>query len=225
MFHRMKNWLHEIRGLDLIPVSLWLDVLCTVACFFGAIAQPVLVIAAMFDTSHYPAIHQTAADTFFCLSTISLLSFMSFMRILSDLYPDNKHLALSGRIKAVVFVIFLLAFLVYIPIGIAITCPARLLGIKECEEVEHLSSNYCESYAHPDMDGYTILWTYKDCPVRFTMRTVAQFTCIFSLLAFSATFAFDLRPTLMYVNPEENTPPPPAERHQFLKSVAFMANP
>jgi len=59
--------------------------------------------------------------------------------------------------------------------------------------VEHLPEKYCNDNYNPTEQGYTIFWTYKDCPRMFTMRTVAQFTCIFTLLAFNATFAFDLR--------------------------------
>jgi Frag1/DRAM/Sfk1 family len=81
VYHRLETWLHEIRGLDLIPVGRWLDALCTVGCLFGAAAQPLLVTAAACDTSHHPRVHQMAADSFFCLSTISLLCFVSHMWI------------------------------------------------------------------------------------------------------------------------------------------------
>ena len=79
-----------------------------------------------------------------------------------------------------------------------------------CTQEKHLSKEYCQS--HPliagktDIGDYTELWTYKDCVWAFTMRTVAQFICIFSLLAFNSTFALDLRPQLMYLNPIANTP-------------------
>jgi hypothetical protein len=60
---------------------------------------------------------------------------MSFMGTISRLYPDNEYLRTSARVKAIVFFFFAVAFLIYIPIGIWVTCPARLLSIGECIEV------------------------------------------------------------------------------------------
>jgi hypothetical protein len=52
------------------------------------------------------------------------------------------------------------------------------------------------------------------------MRTVAQFICIFSILAFNATFALDLRPQLMYLNPIANTPSTTTDKKSLVNSNA-----
>lgn len=87
----------------------------------------------------------------------------------------------------------------YIPLGVAIACPARLLSVGECIEVEHLPADYCENNPSPMEPGYTLFWTYKDCPVAYSLRTLGQFVCIVTLLSYISTFCLDLRPELMYL--------------------------
>jgi Frag1/DRAM/Sfk1 family len=135
VYHRMRNWLHEVREVDRLHASRLLDVLCTVGTVVGVIAQPCLVFAAYNGTSSHPKAHQAAADTFFSMSTISLLCFMTFTSKMSKTYPENDYLLISSRVKAVVFWVFLIAFLLYIPIGAKVSCPARLLGMLECFQV------------------------------------------------------------------------------------------
>jgi hypothetical protein len=89
---------------------------------------------------------------------------------------------------------------------------------------KHLSKQYCQSHpqiaGRTDIGDYTELWTYKDCVWAFTIRTVAQFICIFSILAFNATFALDLRPQLMYLNPIANTPSTTTDKKSLVNSNA-----
>ncbi|CAM9249714.1 unnamed protein product [Discosporangium mesarthrocarpum] len=195
VYLRMLAWLREAKAAG-VEIPAGLSYFAHTGLVFSLLAFPCLLGLTVFDTSRHPEVHQAFADTFFWCGTMGTSSYTVFFWRLSEAFPVNQLLALSFRLKASLLALWVVAFAVYLPVGIALACPARLLTMHECLVEKGLPYRYCYENVDPQDSSNTILWTYKDCPHLYTMRAVAQTMCIFSMLMYALTFNVDLHPDL-----------------------------
>ncbi|KAF1330522.1 hypothetical protein FI667_g5167, partial [Globisporangium splendens] len=168
---------------------------------------------SFFSTSSYPTVHNYAAYWFFFLETIAVFinttvssKIYRSMRSPHDsgVFTNNGLPADPGLpaddaqaarvasvrrtflIQAVFTALFFVAFLLYLPIGLAVVKDFKHLTIAEC-----LERGYGEEYCTNTMrknDTETKLWNYEDDFSVSQMRAAAQLGCILTLVGYSVSF-------------------------------------
>ncbi|KAJ0412018.1 hypothetical protein ATCC90586_004564 [Pythium insidiosum] len=178
----------------------------------SVIALPIL---AIFDTSSYPSVHNYSAYAFFLLQTIAVsINTMVSRRIyassrkvqqpgssagsenpagVSSLSAEEK----AQRFHAVrrtylmqiaTYSCFVIAFLLYLPIGLAIIKDFQRLSVSSCL-AKDLGKSYCEVEMRYDEDPtLTKLFDYSNDHAANQMRSAAQLVCILTLIGYTVTF-------------------------------------
>jgi len=142
---------------------------------FAVLAGLCLALLAILDTRNYPSPHLYAAIAFFVFNgvfiTLNTVAYTVYWR--QD--DDARRVAVSAVSKLVLCVLFWLAFIVYLPVGLGLTYGAPPDGVD------------CWLY-----DERTRLYDYRGCLWMHLMRSATQYlTVLFSLL-FYGTFTLDL---------------------------------
>uniref|UniRef100_K3X8A3 CWH43-like N-terminal domain-containing protein n=1 Tax=Globisporangium ultimum (strain ATCC 200006 / CBS 805.95 / DAOM BR144) TaxID=431595 RepID=K3X8A3_GLOUD len=184
------------------------------ACMvLGAVSTIGLPVLAFFSTSSYPTVHNYAAYWFFFLETVAVFinttvssKIYRSMRTTRDsgvftnnglpadpgMPADDAHAARVASvwrtflIQAVFTALFFVAFLLYLPIGLAVVKDFEHLTIADC-----LERGYGEKYCTDTMrknDTETKLWNYEDDFSASQMRAAAQLGCILTLVGYSVSF-------------------------------------
>eukprot|EP00049_Salpingoeca_infusionum_P005310 m.90785 g.90785 ORF g.90785 m.90785 type:complete len:243 (-) comp12926_c0_seq4:586-1314(-) len=135
------------------------------AVVFGTISAFGLAFLAIFDTKRYPSLHLVFAILFFVCSMVSITAMFTVFAKLVASHEDLACLQTSRSVKIVIVTLMWLCFVIYLPIGLPIADYSQL----------------------PDGN-----WDYtSDIPTN-TMRTVTQFFTVITMLAYYATWPWDL---------------------------------
>ena len=143
---------------------------------------------ACFKTTEFPDVHLYSAYSFFSCLTVHV-SCNTFV------FSRNVALRRSYCVKLAINVVYSFAFMVYIPIGLAVICPFERLSIADCLGREALPFEYCSSHTNPQNSSQTVFWDYSHCADAHLMRTVSQSLSVLCLLLYCLSYAHDLRAT------------------------------
>ncbi|DBA01859.1 TPA: LOW QUALITY PROTEIN: hypothetical protein N0F65_006007, partial [Lagenidium giganteum] len=181
------------------------SVTCCVLAVLSTIGLPILSICS---TSECPSVHNLAAYWFFLLETIAILmnTYVSYKirSKVSATSPDfvgvqeagsdmamvkgtvNASAKRTFHIQAVFTVFFFVAFMIYLPVGLAVIEPFKRLTIAQCLSKD-LGREYCtDTMRYNETD--TKLWNYEDDFAMNQMRAGAQLACILTLIGYSVSF-------------------------------------
>jgi len=176
---------------------------------FGVLSAPFLAILSIFDTAFHADLHLYSAYLFFILNVISIVIFDDLFRrikngmeLKADVSPN--YWRRTFRTKLGVSIFFFIAFLFYIPIGLAVNCEMLRLPLSDCKGKYGLGEKYCDDRLYKVENGtaLTVLYDYSQgsvsvhsdkCVNLNTMRSVSQFFSIVGLLLYVATFTIDLK--------------------------------
>ncbi|TYZ68310.1 hypothetical protein PybrP1_006207 [[Pythium] brassicae (nom. inval.)] len=159
---------------------------CAVLGMASVVGLPVL---AFFSTSSYPSLHNNAAYWFFLLETVAVLTNLLPAGSTAPSVDDTERferLRRTSRIQLVFAGLFFVAFLIYLPIGLAIIDDFKHLTIAECLERD-LGTEYCTVTMKRNATE-TKLWNYEDDFTRSQLRAGAQLGCILTLVGYSLSF-------------------------------------
>ncbi|CEG39341.1 Uncharacterized conserved protein [Plasmopara halstedii] len=161
---------------------------CLVVLVLGVLSTFGLPVLAFFSTTSYPDVHKYAAYWFFVLEAIALVvntyvSYKlarltdrgkSYSTLESDDQPPSAKFSnlfewsTSGTkrtfcIQLFFTTIFLIGFLLYIPVGLALIDDFQRLSIADCLNLD-LGDRYCNDTMKLN-DEETVLWNYgaPDC--------------------------------------------------------------
>ena len=154
------------------------------------------VLLVCFNTNDYPAVHDAGAYTFFVLMAFALPLFTFSLFCLRRVQPEavNPH---SLRVKLVLTVCFWVAFIIYLPVGLAVVCTWNRLPLQSCKVTHQLGDAYCDSKLLTANESAcaappcTVLWDYSGCPEINTLRAVFQLASVLLLLLFQGTFFWE----------------------------------
>lgn len=158
------------------------------ATVFGMIAPIGSILLSCFDTSSYPSLHNYSAYAFFVLIIVWAVLTLLVFRTLSKRFTEHGRLMVP---RYVVMVTLGIAFLLYIPVGLAMVEWGNL-SVAECEALE-LGDAYCESHRLAGTND-TDLFDYTETEGINLMRTSTQFICVVSIMVFLFLNVFDPSP-------------------------------
>lgn len=161
-------------------------VVCTV------VASICLVLLACLSTIEYADAHAYSAYVFFVAITVAMVLFTVADR--GGRAPGAlAAMQRAGRVRLGVLVFYAVAFVVYLPVGLAVNCAWERFSTEDCLAM-NLGADYCASIALESSPGSTKLWNYGTCPSTNLMRSVSQFLCVVCIiLYFGATMGIDIR--------------------------------
>ena len=169
--------------------------LATGAAACAIVSAPFLSVLAIADTAFHADLHQYAAYLFFLLNVVSVALYRHVFHSLALAAGGDAalatRLARSSKVKRVLSYCFYAAFLLYLPIGIAVNCAFVRLPMAACVNELKLGAGYCAERALASNTTLTVLWDYTPCLGTNTMRSVSQFFSIVSLLLFNGSFILD----------------------------------
>ncbi|RHY70716.1 hypothetical protein DYB38_012396, partial [Aphanomyces astaci] len=124
-------------------------------------------------------------------------------------WPYFSDMGRGKRIQVVFASLFLIAFILYIPVGLAIVCPFERLTVVKCL-TEGLGTDYCATTIRFDATD-TKLYDYSNCGAINQLRSAAQLVCILTLVGYALSFAThkddDAVPALLSAPSPTNQPP------------------
>eukprot|EP00756_Hemistasia_phaeocysticola_P003722 Hpha_TRINITY_DN12415_c0_g1::TRINITY_DN12415_c0_g1_i1::g.42658::m.42658 len=166
------------------------------AGIFAVFSAPFLIMLACFDTAHHASVHLYSAYVFFAFNmfTVGLYTYLfwGLPEAAQSLGSTVTSILRTSRTMKTAFcAMFFVAFLLYIPIGLAVTCSAVRLTMTDCLGKERLGTSYCQDLAKPHEPNVTLLWDYTGCKGENTMRSVSQFFSILFLIGFSLSALCD----------------------------------
>jgi len=166
---------------------------CNVAAaVLGVLGSLCAGTLAVCDTLNYPVLHNISAYAFF-LFTVSAVSLHTFVasRVARDTY----------RCKLVLNVVLAVAFVLYLPVGLAVMCPWKRLPMDGC--VAYYTSDvgmaqqpaeaFCKTVAMPEDPTKSKFWDYSNCSGINTMRAVTQHISVLCVLGYVFAFHADLK--------------------------------
>ncbi|ETW06331.1 hypothetical protein H310_02615 [Aphanomyces invadans] len=164
------------------------------ASAMGAVATIGLPILSIYRVSYdHPEIHNYAAYFFFIFQAAAVLLNTYVTRRILVLATSSPHgtfpvggLRTTWRIQLVFALCFLVAFVLYIPVGLAIVCSFERLTIVKCLS-EGLGADYCTTTMRFD-DTYTKLYDYSNCGGINQLRSASQLVCILTLVGYALSF-------------------------------------
>ncbi|KAF0718000.1 Aste57867_1964 [Aphanomyces stellatus] len=172
----------------------------------GILSVVGLPVLAICSTTSYPSVHSNAAYWFFILEALAVLINTSITyRIYKwrDHHPtpilECSAIATSRKhthVQATFCAVFLIAFALYIPIGLAVVCDFAHLSTQECLALD-LGEAYCTGTMHGSDPQWTKLWDYSHCRGSNQMRSGAQLGCIVTLVGYSVSFLLHKMPPAM----------------------------
>ncbi|KAH7482480.1 hypothetical protein KRP22_008364 [Phytophthora ramorum] len=177
----------------------------------GVLSTLGLPVLAFFSTTSYDSVHKYAAYWFFVLEAVALLTntiaSLKLVRLTeasenpyyaseseepalaTSFNPWNVSKSSTRRtfyIQAVCTSLFLIAFVLYIPVGLALIDEFQRLSIKDCLAL-HLGEKYCTDTMKLN-DTETVLWNYDNNHGLNQMRSASQLACILTLVGYSVSF-------------------------------------
>lgn len=177
----------------------------------GVLSAIGLPILAFFSTTSYPDLHKYAAYWFFVLEALALLlnTFASFKLARLAGASENPYYSSESEappstnrfnpwnvaksstkrtfyLQLVFTVLFLIAFLLYIPIGLALISDFQRLTVADCLQLG-LGEKYCTVTMRLN-DTETELWNYDNEHAINQLRSASQLACILTLVGYSMTF-------------------------------------
>ncbi|KAG7400636.1 hypothetical protein PHYBOEH_004903 [Phytophthora boehmeriae] len=182
----------------------------TIVRLLGVLSAVGLPVLAFFSTTSYPDVHKYAAYWFFVLEAFALLlnTIVSFKLTRLAEATDNPYISTESDnqastmftpwkmaksstkrtfyIQLVFTTLFLIAFLLYIPIGLAIAADFQRLTVDECLAL-NLGEDYC-TIAMRLNDMETELWNYSNDIAVNQLRSASQLSCILTLVGYSLSF-------------------------------------
>ncbi|KAL4157645.1 hypothetical protein PRNP1_006662 [Phytophthora ramorum] len=184
---------------------------CKIVRVVGVLSAFGLPVLAFFSTTNYPDLHQYAAYWFFVLEAIALLlntivSYkLSRLAKVSDnpcyvnesespkmsnaVNPWSASKSSTKRtfcIQVVLATLFFIAFLLYIPIGLALVDEFQRLTVEDCLTF-NLGEEYCTVTVRLN-DTNTKLWNYDNDHAINQLRSGSQLVCILTLVGYSLSF-------------------------------------
>ncbi|CAI5741866.1 unnamed protein product [Peronospora destructor] len=193
------NWHYHILALP--QDATVLRTISGASCAAGVLANPGLPVLAFFDTSKYAKLHSAGAEWFFYIETLAILlnTIVSYKlyKMLTGLETNlesacsTTHAKLQRRkntlmIQVFFFALFFVAFLIYMPIGKALTPEYNRLSIDDCID-KGLGETYCEVTMRLNSTTTTLYDNEKTYGVS-QMRAAAQLACILTLVGYSTSF-------------------------------------
>ncbi|CAI5701593.1 hypothetical protein KXD40_002813 [Peronospora effusa] len=193
------NWHYHISALP--QDATVLRAISRVSCVAGVLANPGLPILAFFDTSKYAGLHSAGAEWFFYIETLAILlnTIISYKlyKMLTGLQIDLENACSTTRVKlqrrkntlmiqVLFFALFFVAFLIYMPIGKALTPEYNRLSIDDCID-KGLGETYCEVTMRLNSTTTTLYDNEKTYGIS-QMRAAAQLACILTLVGYSTSF-------------------------------------
>ncbi|ETV66180.1 hypothetical protein, variant 3 [Aphanomyces astaci] len=158
------------------------------ASTMGAVATIGLPILSIYRVSYdHPEIHNYAAYFFFVFQAAAVFLNTYVTRRILHTSPTPKIFRTTWRIQVVFASLFLIAFILYIPVGLAIVCPFERLTVVKCL-TEGLGTDYCATTIGFDAT-YTKLYDYSNCGAINQLRSAAQLVCILTLVGYALSFA------------------------------------
>ncbi|EQC27058.1 hypothetical protein SDRG_15172 [Saprolegnia diclina VS20] len=181
----------------------------------SAFALPILSIC---DTARFPSVHNASAYAFFCLEALAVLCNTVLTYRIYKQRGDDERYTMDGldrhavaRVRRQAWVaqltvamLFLAAFILYLPVGLALSCEFEHLTIAKCLDLK-LGDTYCTSTMMLNTTS-TKLWDYSapDCTSVHQMRAGAQLACILTLVGYSLTFIFNYQDTKKYIEDDRS---------------------
>ncbi|KAL7681251.1 hypothetical protein Plhal304r1_c058g0144991 [Plasmopara halstedii] len=184
---------------------------CQAVRLFGVLSAFGLPVLAFFSTTSYPKIHKYAAYWFFALEAIALVvnTYVSYklahmtnrgksystsesdeQSLSTNLFNSFEWSTLGTKrtfcIQIFCTVIFLIGFLLYIPVGLALIDKFQRLSIDDCLNLD-LGDRYCTDTMKLN-DEETVLWNYDNAHGLNQMRSASQLVCILTLVGYSMSF-------------------------------------
>jgi len=183
---RLRNLFDHAKAPNSAKLA-WL-----IGCGLAALGIVAMIMLMVLSTYDYPSAHDYSAYAFFVLSAVSMLCYTISLGRLRSFQPA---FATSFVAKLALLVVFSIAFIIYLPVGLAIVCEWKRLPY---------SSDYCQAHGsmclkypllvnetacldHP----CTVFWDYSGCPSINTMRSSAQLICVICLILYQGTFVTD----------------------------------
>ncbi|KAI9913150.1 hypothetical protein PsorP6_005894 [Peronosclerospora sorghi] len=193
------NWRYQVSAL---PEDATVFRLISLISFIaGVSANAGLPVLAFFDTSKHAEVHLAGAEWFFYIETIAVFlnTIVSYKlyKMLTGLQTDLQNTCsttgakLQKRkktliIQVIFFSLFFMAFLIYMPIGLAVTPELQRLSVSDCID-KGLGENYCEVTMRLNSTSTTLYDAEKNFGLN-QMRALAQLACILTLVGYSASF-------------------------------------
>jgi hypothetical protein len=144
----------------------------TAGSFVGALSSPFLAMLSIADTAFHADLHIYSAYLFFVLNVIAVVVFCDLFRRIKNAMQEqaaSKNEVVDPfwektyKIKKYVCVCFFIAFLVYIPIGLAVNCTMLRLSMDDCKTRYNLGEDYCNERFYKVTNGtsLTVLFDYS----------------------------------------------------------------
>ncbi|OQR92120.1 hypothetical protein ACHHYP_04035 [Achlya hypogyna] len=176
----------------------------------SAVALPILSIC---DTARFPDAHNYSAYAFFVLEAFAVLVNTGITYRIYTQDDNDTRFTMDGldrkvirRVRRqawlaqiIVATLFLASFIIYIPVGLAVSCAFEHLSTTSCLQL-NLGVDYCTKTMNLNAT-YTKLWNYSEpgCHSVHQMRAGAQLACILTLVGYSLTFLFNYQDMKKYV--------------------------
>lgn len=164
----------------------------TAAAFWAAFGL-FAILTIGFDTMNYSTIHfATAYLTFICGLVAVVTSFLLHKAVV-EANAGVEALVRSYAIKKVVLGVFAVAFVIYLPLGLAIVCSFKQLSMADCqaEVAKGTTGLECSEFVDPDKANLTSYWDYSDCIGTNTLRAIFQHIAVLSLFVWISTWRMD----------------------------------
>lgn len=163
----------------------------TVSAIIGVVAALGAGVTSIADTNNYPDLHAYAAYVFFLFILLHALLTLSIYAGLAK--DETKTHARLMRARWALMAVFGIAFVLYLPVGLAVVCEFVELSFQDCLDV--MPEEDCLANLDDDDANTTLFYDYTDCPEVNTMRSSTQFICILTMMAYIAMYAFDPAPS------------------------------
>eukprot|EP00164_Ancoracysta_twista_P010615 GFYU01016088.1.p1 GENE.GFYU01016088.1~~GFYU01016088.1.p1 ORF type:complete len:214 (-),score=50.87 GFYU01016088.1:36-677(-) len=153
---------------------------------------------AAFDTARYASLHLGFAYALFVAMILATLINFSLWTRLRNSYtpeeiPNYDKMDLSFKLKLAAIIPFLIAIIIYLPVGVSISCEFQHLTMANCKGQEDLGESYCNDKQHPDEPENTILWDYTNCADINNVRALTQQLTVYLYFAYMLTFYLDIK--------------------------------
>ena len=114
-------------------------------------------------------------------------------KMLANLSTDDERHQVVYKRQRIFWIVFLLAFLIYMPIGLPLVCWDHLT-MEDCLNLE-LGDAYCAEKALSTNTTLTVLWKYEECFTINQLRSISITVIMFSLIGYVTTFSLRFRST------------------------------
>lgn len=132
---------------------------------FGYLEAIFLILVACFDDRRFPVVHDTSAGLFFSFGAVFCYLNVGIYTYLWRKNREDKKLKISAIIKIVVSAFYTIFFIIFVPIGLPISCSK--------------------------LNSTTHEYNYTPCYGANVMSVVTEYGSVLCLLIFNAVFYLD----------------------------------